>query len=173
MSNRDSLDKMDTPRVRERHNCVELPCASVVIPSYNEAAVISTVVRLALAQPEVKEVIVVDDGSQDGTCQVLQSFLAEEPRVQAAWHSQNRGNGAALRTGFARSTTPTIIVQDADLKYTPTEYSMLLKPILEDNADVVFGLGFSLAAHTVFSIIGMLSAIRSSRRFLTCARTSI
>jgi glycosyltransferase involved in cell wall biosynthesis len=148
MSSHDSLDMMRSRSVVDRHS-FELPCVSVVIPCYNEVATISAVIRLALAQPEVQEVLVVDDGSQDGTWQVLQLVLAEESRVRAVRHSQNRGKGAALRTGFAKTTSPIIVVQDADLEYSPTEYSILLKPILDDKADVVFGSRFLGGSHRV------------------------
>jgi glycosyltransferase involved in cell wall biosynthesis len=125
-------------------------CASVVIPAYNEAATICTIVRRALAQPEVQEIIVVDDGSQDSTWEALQPILAEDCRLKAIRHEQNRGKGAALRTGFARATAPIVIVQDADLEYNPAEYSSLVKPILEGKADVVFGSRFlGAGAHRV------------------------
>jgi len=128
----------------------DLPCLSVVIPSYNEGATVIRVIRLVLAQSEVQEVIVVDDGSQDQTWEMLQLLCVEDPRVSALRHSENRGKGAALRTGFAKSSADIILVQDADLEYDPEEYPTLVKPILDDRADVVFGSRFSGAgAHRV------------------------
>jgi glycosyltransferase involved in cell wall biosynthesis len=136
------MHDMHSLSIRDRNSLTDLPCVSVVIPSYNEAATIGVVIRTALAQPEVQEVIVVDDGSQDGTWEVIQSILTDDPRVKGVRHTQNRGKGAALRTGFARATASIVIVQDADLEYDPAEYSTLLKPILEGDADVVFGTRF-------------------------------
>ena len=122
---------------------------SVVIPAYNEVTTINTVILLVLAQPEVQEVIVVDDGSDDGTWEAIQPVLTEHTRVKVLRHSQNRGKGAALRTGFAQTTARIVIIQDADLEYNPAEYSMLVKPILQDKADVVFGSRFLGGPHRV------------------------
>jgi glycosyltransferase involved in cell wall biosynthesis len=102
-----------------------------------------------LAQPEVQEVIVIDDGSDDGTWEAIQPVLAEHACVKVLRHAQNRGKGAALRTGFAQATAPIVIIQDADLEYNPAEYSMLVKPILQDKADVVFGSRFLGGSHRV------------------------
>jgi glycosyltransferase involved in cell wall biosynthesis len=125
------------------------PCVSVVIPTYNEVATINAVIKLVLAQPEVEEVIVIDDGSNDGTWEALQSALANDTRVKALRHSQNSGKGAALRTGFAQATAQIVIIQDADLEYDPAEYSLLVKPILEGKADIVFGSRFLGGPHRV------------------------
>jgi glycosyltransferase involved in cell wall biosynthesis len=133
---------MRSLNILDRRDRTELPCVSVVIPSYNEAATIGVVIRTALAQPEVQEVIVVDDGSQDDTWDLIQSVLRDDPRVQGVRHTHNRGKGAAVRSGFARATASIVVIQDADLEYDPAEYSMLLKPILEGDADVVFGTRF-------------------------------
>jgi glycosyltransferase involved in cell wall biosynthesis len=126
------------------------PCLAVVVPVYNEAATIADVIRTVLRQPLVLELIVVDDGSTDGTWLVLQALGSSDPRIRIFRHEINRGKGAALRTGFARAVAPVVLVQDADLEYDPTEYGLLVKPILSGRADVVFGSRFEGAgAHRV------------------------
>jgi len=143
----DSMTKMHA--VRDGHIQRGLACVTVVIPAYNEATTICAVVRSVLAQPEVQELIVVDDGSQDATWETLQPILAEDSRVQVLRHPKNRGKGAALRTGFAEAVAPIVIVQDADLEYDPAQYSSLVKPILDGKAEVVFGSRFLGAEHRV------------------------
>jgi glycosyltransferase involved in cell wall biosynthesis len=133
---------MDQNIVRNPQHWIELPCASVVIPAYNEAGTIGQVIQSTLAQAEVQEVIVVDDGSRDGTWEILQQLTVKDSRLQIVRHCMNRGKGAALRTGFAITAAPVIIIQDADLEYNPQEYSILLEPILQGRADVVFGSRF-------------------------------
>ena len=126
------------------------PCLAVVIPVFNEAATIATVVNTVAAQPLVREIIVVDDASVDGTWNALELVGRSEPRAKLFRHTVNQGKGAALRTGFAQVTAPLVIVQDADLEYDPTDYGALCKPILAGKADVVFGSRFSGAgAHRV------------------------
>jgi len=117
------------------------PCAAAVMPVYNEAATIKKVIETVLAQKPVQELIVVDDASQDGTWESLQEI--RDPRVRIFRHKHNQGKGAALRTGITQARAPIIIIQDADLEYDPAEYHLLLKPILTDKADVVFGSRFS------------------------------
>jgi len=114
---------------------------SVVIPVYNEIGTIQEVLERVRAVPIPKEVIVVDDGSSDGTGEVLRSLSS--PDLVILFHDKNRGKGAALRTGFARVTGDVVLVQDADLEYDPSEYPRLLKPILENKADVVYGSRFA------------------------------
>jgi glycosyltransferase involved in cell wall biosynthesis len=120
---------------------------SVVIPVYNEIGTIQEVLEQVRAVPIPKEIIVVDDGSSDGTGEVLRSLRS--PDLVILFHDKNRGKGAALRTGFARVTGDVVLVQDADLEYDPSEYPRLLKPILENKADVVYGSRFAGETHRV------------------------
>jgi glycosyltransferase involved in cell wall biosynthesis len=115
---------------------------SIVIPCYNEAKTIRTIVDRVLAAPVAeKEIIIVDDCSRDGTRDLLRTEIA--PRVaKIIYHEVNQGKGAALRTGFAAATGDIILVQDADLEYDPQEFPLLIKPIVDGQADVVFGSRF-------------------------------
>jgi len=115
---------------------------SVVIPCFNERSTIERVVAAVRASPYPhKEVIVVDDCSTDGTRELLQAAPADfVDRV--IYQPVNRGKGAAVRAGFAAATGGAVIVQDADLEYDPSEYPLLMEPILADRADVVFGSRF-------------------------------
>lgn len=115
---------------------------SIVIPVYNEVATISALIS-AVEQAEVgnleKQLVIVDDYSTDGTRDLLKTFAE---RHTVLYHPNNKGKGAALRTGFAQATGDIIIIQDADLEYAPSEYAELLRPILNDQADVVYGSRF-------------------------------
>lgn len=123
-----------------RHQRMKL---SIVIPCYNEAGTIRSIVERVRAAPVAdKEIIVVDDCSRDGTRDILRLQIA--PLVdRIIYHDTNQGKGAALRTGFAAATGDAVIVQDADLEYDPQEYPKLLKPLVDGRADVVFGSRFS------------------------------
>jgi glycosyltransferase involved in cell wall biosynthesis len=115
---------------------------SVVIPCYNELGTIGQVVQAVKASPiKDLEIIIVDDCSTDGTRDFLGSTLEAEVD-QVIYHKKNQGKGAALRTGFASATGDIVVVQDADLEYDPQEYPLLIKPILDNKADVVFGSRF-------------------------------
>lgn len=113
---------------------------SVVMPCFNEIDTVEEIVKKVLEQTWTAELIIVDDGSTDGTRSVLESFTDE--RVKVILQPDNQGKGAALRAGFAAATSPFVIVQDADLEYNPEEYGILLAPMLEDKADVVYGSRF-------------------------------
>jgi glycosyltransferase involved in cell wall biosynthesis len=115
---------------------------SVVIPCYNEIATVEELLRTVQNVRLQLQVIVVDDGSRDGTRDLLRELEAEGLIDTLVFHEQNRGKGAALRTGFAHATGDVVIVQDADLEYDPAEIPMLLQPILEGKADAVYGSRF-------------------------------
>jgi glycosyltransferase involved in cell wall biosynthesis len=120
-----------------------MPTLSVVIPCYNEVETIEGIVQAVRASPiQDLELIVVDDCSTDGTGELLRTKL--EARIdRLIEHPHNRGKGAALRSGFAVATGDLVIVQDADLEYDPAEYPLILRPILEGKADVVYGSRFA------------------------------
>jgi glycosyltransferase involved in cell wall biosynthesis len=115
---------------------------SVVIPAFNEVATIDRLIATVLDVDVEKEIIVVDDGSTDGTREVLAVLAAEHGNLRVLRHEKNRGKGAALRTGFAQARGRFVIVQDADLEYDPAEYPKMLEPLVEGSADVVYGSRF-------------------------------
>lgn len=115
---------------------------SVVIPVYNEKDTIAEILRRVERVRLAHEIVVVDDGSSDGTRQVLQRLARRRPRLRLILHEGNRGKGAAVRTGIAAARGDLILIQDADLEYDPRDYRALLEPIREGKADVVFGSRF-------------------------------
>ncbi|GAB6186813.1 glycosyltransferase family 2 protein [Thermopirellula anaerolimosa] len=130
--------------LRRRLGIVRLPpdmLLSVVVPVYNEEATIDEILRRIIDAPVNKEVLVVNDGSSDGTATKLQAWK-DHPRIRILEHPRNRGKGAALRTAFAEVRGDVVIIQDADLEYDPSEYSALLQPIVDGEADVVYGSRF-------------------------------
>ena len=114
---------------------------SIVIPCYNEKDTIQKILERVKASPLDKEIIIVDDGSTDGTREILATQIAHQVD-QIIFHEHNQGKGAALRSGFAAVHGDIVIIQDADLEYDPAEYEQLIKPILEGKADVVYGSRF-------------------------------
>jgi glycosyltransferase involved in cell wall biosynthesis len=119
---------------------------SVVIPVYNERDTIAEILRRVERVGLAYEIVVVDDGSSDGTREVLQRLAGRRPRLRLILHERNRGKGAAVRTGIAAARGDLILIQDADLEYDPRDYRALLQPIKEGKADVVFGSRFLGAA---------------------------
>jgi glycosyltransferase involved in cell wall biosynthesis len=125
------------------------PRLSVLIPVHNEERTISALLDAVEARPEVDELVIVDDGSYDGTADILaaRSFLVPAKVIR---HPSNRGKGSAIRTAIAAASGELAVVQDADLEYDPNEYPMLLAPLARPGVEVVFGTR-SFAAHSAYS----------------------
>jgi glycosyltransferase involved in cell wall biosynthesis len=121
---------------------------SVVVPIFNEIHTVAEVVRRVRGCGLPVEIILVDDGSTDGTRELLDQWR-DQHDLKIIFHAKNQGKGAALRTGFSRATGDVVIVQDADLEYDPREFRKLVQPIVEGQADVVFGSRFSGDNHRV------------------------
>ncbi|MEC7520510.1 MAG: glycosyltransferase family 2 protein [Myxococcota bacterium] len=122
----------------------EVPTLTVVMPAYNERATIHEALKRVLASPvDSLEIVVVDDGSTDGTRELLTQGPALDERVRIILHDENRGKGAALQTGFREARGRFVVVQDADLEYDPNDYPALLGPLLDGHADVVYGSRFA------------------------------
>ncbi len=139
------LEQLLTPGVCRRLGIYALPdgfLLSVVIPVFNEVSTVSDVIGRIRETHIPVEIILVNDGSTDGTAHVLDQ-IADEDEIAVLHHEANRGKGAAIRTGFAKATGDIVIIQDADLEYSPDDYHLLLQPILEDRADVVYGSRFT------------------------------
>jgi Glycosyltransferases involved in cell wall biogenesis len=118
---------------------------SIVIPCYNEEKTLEAIVGRVLAADRCGldvEIVIVDDGSRDRSVEVMKKLAAQHPAISCQFHGVNQGKGAALRTGFKSATGDIVLVQDADLEYSPNDYPKLLKPVLEGRADVVFGSRF-------------------------------
>ena len=122
-------------------------CLSVIVPVFNEAETIDEILHQVLASPVVAEVVIVDDGSVDGTREKLAAV--DDERVRVELHPHNRGKGAAVRTGIALARGRYVVIQDADLEYDPREYPTLLEPMLAGDADAVFGSRFLSGASRV------------------------
>ncbi len=130
---------------------------SVIVPVYNEIATIEEIIKRIRHEALVKEIIIVDDFSKDGTREYLKSIsdsekpdLAdEEDTIKVLLHDRNKGKGAAIRTAIPEVTGNVVIIQDADLEYDPQDYAKLLEPISDDRADVVYGSRFLGGPHRV------------------------
>src|SRR5215510_15558512 len=123
---------------------------SVMIPAFNEERTLELILKHVLEQPEVGEVIAVDDGSTDGTWAILSRAADRDRRVRAFRLEKNQGKGAALRRAVQEVRMPFALVQDADLEYDPRDYPTLLQPLVEGRADVVYGVR-AFAGQTAFS----------------------
>lgn len=118
-------------------------CLSVVMPIFNEQNTLLEILRRVRGVDIRKEILLVDDGSTDGTREVLREEVEGRlPDVRVFYHEKNRGKGAAIRTAVRHATGDFVVVQDADLEYDPREYAALLEPLLDGRADVVFGSRF-------------------------------
>jgi len=114
----------------------------IVMPVYNEERTLHVIVQKVLARPEVQELVIIDDCSSDDTWSVMENLAQDDKRIRIFRHDKNQGKGAALRTGFSKMKAEWVLIQDADLEYDPEEYPILLQPVLERDADVVFGSRF-------------------------------
>jgi glycosyltransferase involved in cell wall biosynthesis len=129
---------------------------SVIIPAYNEKNTIQEIVRRVQAMKMVDEIIIVDDGSTDGTRDLI-SNMDGKNNVRIILHEKNQGKGAAVRTGISAANGEVLIIQDADLEYDPREYPNLMKPIEEGMADVVYGSRFLGAPHRAILFWNMVA----------------
>ncbi len=124
------------------------PLISIIMPVFNEKETINDMLEMVFETPYRKEIIVVDDGSTDGTRDILKAI--NRPDLICLYHDKNSGKGRALQTGLSKATGDILLIQDADLEYVPTEYPTLLQPILSGKADVVYGSRFAgYGAHRV------------------------
>jgi glycosyltransferase involved in cell wall biosynthesis len=115
---------------------------SVVVPVYNERATLREVIGRVLAVPIDMELLCIDDGSSDGSREILAELQQKHPQIRALLQPRNMGKGAALRRGIQEATGDFVIIQDADLEYDPSEFPQLLEPLIQGRADVVFGSRF-------------------------------
>jgi glycosyltransferase involved in cell wall biosynthesis len=120
---------------------------SVIIPAFNEARTVREIIARVQGVTLDKEIIVVDDGSTDGTQEILRGLREKDLRV--VFHERNRGKGAAIRTGIGHARGEITIIQDADLEYDPREYHRLIEPIVDGRAEVVYGSRFLGGPHRV------------------------
>ena len=143
---------IDRHAIKDSHaqaNVTRDPLVSVVMPCFNEKPTIVASVKRVLDAPFDKEVVLVDDGSTDGTRHVLATEVEKLPNVRVFYQDRNRGKGAALRRGFQEAQGEIIIVQDCDLEYDPREIPKVVQPILDGDADVVYGSRFLGGPHRV------------------------
>ena len=138
------LNQAQKATLASKADCgLNVRCLGVIMPVFNESKTVDEIIRRVLVQPNVCELVVVDDASSDGTIDILNLWRHRDERVRVLAHQMNRGKGAAIRTGLAASTASVVIMQDADLEYDPNDYSCMLNLIINNQADVVYGSRFS------------------------------
>lgn len=121
------------------------PVLTIIVPCFNEAATLEATIERVLSAESAglaKEVIIVDDGSADGSAAIAAGIVEREAKVHLVSHELNQGKGAAIRSGFSEARGDIVLIQDADLEYNPADYLKLLQPILDGRADVVYGSRF-------------------------------
>ena len=123
------------------------PTLTVVMPVYNEKATIQAILERVEGSRLADEIVLVDDGSHDGTRDLLTRLARNHPKLRVILHETNRGKGAAVVTGIGAATSDIVLIQDADLEYDPRDYPALLEPLLDGRADVVYGSRFLGAPH--------------------------
>ncbi len=167
------LERLVGPDICRELGFFRLPAdflLSVVIPVYNEAPTLEKVIQRVRSCGVPCEIILVDDGSTDGTRDILDK-LRGAPDLRIIFHDRNQGKGAALRTGFLHVTGDVVVIQDADLEYDPAEFRRLVQPILEDRADVVYGSRFSSNDRPVSGYWHQL--VNQTLTFLSNLRTNL
>ena len=115
---------------------------SIIMPVYNEIATIEEIISRVMATGHIEEIIIIDDGSSDGTRNFLTDYVTDKPEIKLIFHETNLGKGAAVRNGIKAAQAELVLIQDADLEYDPRDYDALMQPILEGKADVVYGSRF-------------------------------
>jgi glycosyltransferase involved in cell wall biosynthesis len=143
---------------------------SVMMPIYNEERTLRTILSHVLARPEVGEVIAVDDGSKDGSWQILEEVAAADPRVRPLRQVPNQGKGAALKRAIGELRRPFALVQDADLEYDPRDYPPLLEPLVEGRVDAVYGVrGFGgQSAYSFWFVMGNRTVTLATNMLFDC-----
>lgn len=138
---------------------------SVVMPVYNEEATVGEIVRRVLDSPvDELELVIVDDGSTDGTREKIEELVTKDKRIKAIYQGRNQGKGAAIKAGLQAAEGDVVIIQDADLEYDPADYPALMEPIRRGDADAVFGSRF-LGPHRCFSLPQYIANVVITRLF--------